>query len=488
MVDDLLRRLGVRAENIFVGGRWVETLKGEKESLTSPLDDRPLIDVSSGSEEDAAEAVSSAFSSQQAWQKRSAIQRAEILLRLADLLVEHKKDLAKLATLEHGKPAGAALEEVDDAVLNLRYVAWSARHLSGEIRHAENAEEQLWTQLVPYGVVVGLIPWNYPLAVAVRKAAPALLTGNTIVLKPHELAPLTVLALAELARRAGVPDGVLNVVTGHGRTVGSKLVTDKRTALISLTGSSRAGREIYALGAPDLKPVRLELGGKAPFIVMQDADLDKAVRAAVVSKFTVGGQICTAADRIYVHEKIYDEFAARFVSQVEQLKVGDPTAGVDIGPWISRAEIARLDRIAQEAFEDGASQLNKEVPLTNVHQQGRWTFPRVFEVSDNRARVMKEETFGPITALLKIGSFEEAISYANDTDYGLSAFLWTNSNRLIMRAVQDLEFGELYINRQNGESVHGFHTGYKSSGLGGEDGIHGLLGYLRLKSVYNNYN
>lgn len=488
MEASLLSWSGAEAGKIFINGAWAESTSKDVVQLTNPKDGSIIANVARGSSEDAVRALEAAENAQAAWAKTSAITRGNILVKLADLLDEHVDDLARIATREHGKTAATAKIEVGHASLILRYVGWSARHLTGEIRHSESPMEQLLTQKVPYGVVVGIAPWNFPLTIAARKIGPALLTGNTIVMKPHELTPLATLALGRLAKKAGVPDGVLNIVLGDGKSVGSALIADPRSALISMTGSTRGGREIYAAAAPGLKPVRLELGGKAPFIVMEDADLDRAVAAAIASKFFAGGQICTAADRMYVHEKIYDAFMDKFVAGVNALTVGDPEGPVDIGPWISDVEISKLDAIADAAIADGAELLSAAPSRQAIHENGRWTFPRVFEVKDNTPRVMRDETFGPIVAALKISDFEQALAYANQTDYGLTAFLWTDSNRRIQRATQELNFGEIYFNRANGESVHGFHTGFKASGLGGEDGIHGIEGYLRKKSVYNNYN
>lgn len=487
MINDLFADAGLRPDRIFIDGQWAEASTADRFELTNPKDESALTAVALGSEEDAARAISAAEAAQPAWQQVSAIDRGNILLKLADLMEQHSEQLAKIAMLEHGKTIATARGEVGFASLIIRYNAWSSRHLVGEIRHDENPHEQLWTQKVPFGVVAGITPWNFPLVVAARKIGPALVTGNAIVLKPHELTPLSTLYLAELCKQAGVPRGIVNVVVGGGRTVGNALVTDPRIRMISMTGSSRGGREIYAAAAPGLKVVRLELGGKAPFIVLNDADIDKAVAAALASKFYAGGQICTANERMYIQEGVYDQFMEKFVAGVNALKVGDPETDVAFGPWVSRAEVDKLDRIASEAESDGARQLNDAPAKTDIHQKGRWTFPRVFEVKDNAPRLMREETFGPIVAALKVSDFDQAVHFANQTEYGLTAFVWTDSNRKIMRAIQELEFGEVYVNRGNGESVHGFHTGFKASGLGGEDGIHGLEGYLRKKSVYNNY-
>ncbi len=487
MIRKILGKFGVAPGHVFIGGKFIKSTSAEAVEITNPKDESVIFEVARGTAEDATKAIDAAAAAQPAWALRSAIERGDILLKFAALIEEHGDDLAKIATAEHGKPHAVAEAEIGFMLLLMRYVASAARHICGEIHHVESAHEQLWTQRVPYGVTVGLAPWNFPVAIAARKFAPALLAGNSIVVKPHELTPLGTLAVAELARRAGVPDGILNVVTGEGRSVGAALVTDPRTRLVSMTGSTRAGKEIYASAAPDLKVVRLELGGKAPFMVMEDADVDKAVDDAITAKFFCGGQICTANDRMYLHKAIHDEFLEKFLRKVGQLRVGDPNEEVEIGPWVSRAEIKKLDAISADALEEGATLLTAPPPKGKLYEKGNWVFPKVFSVKSNEPRIMRDEIFGPMVAALKVEDFEEALAYANKTRYGLTAYLHTKDNRRIMRCVNELEFGEIFINRTCGESVNGFHTGYKQSGLGGEDGMHGIEGYLRKKSMYNNY-
>ena len=255
-----------------------------------------------------------------------------------------------------------------------------------------------------------------------------------------------------------------------------------------MTGSVRAGGEIYALGAKLIKPIRLELGGKAPFIVMDDADIDKAVAAAVQSKFFFGGSVCTCNDRMYLHAKIHDEFLDKFVARVKTLKVGDPSAETSqIGPRISAVEVDKLRQMTARALEQKATQLTDLKPSGAEFERGHWFFPTVFSVKSNDVAIMQEETFGPVIAAMSVTDFDQALACANDSEYGLSAYLFTRDNRKIMRCVSELSFGEIYVNRPSGESPHGFHTGYRRSGLGGEDGQHGIEGFMRKKTMYNNF-
>jgi lactaldehyde dehydrogenase/glycolaldehyde dehydrogenase len=254
-----------------------------------------------------------------------------------------------------------------------------------------------------------------------------------------------------------------------------------------MTGSARAGGEIYALGAERINPIRLELGGKAPFIVMDDADIDKAVNAAVQSKFFFGGSVCTCNDRMYLHKAIHDEFLDKFLTQVKKLKVGDPTSDVQVGPRISAVEVNKLEAMKARAIEQKATLLIEGKAQGAGFDRGHWFFLTIFSVKSNDLEIMKQETFGPLIAAMAVDGFDQALAYANDSDYGLSAYLFTCDNRKIMRAVNELEFGEIYINRPSGESPHGFHTGFRKSGLGGEDGQHGIEGFMHKKTLYNNY-
>ena len=488
MTIQTMRDFGIGAGQLFIGGRWVESASSERREIHNPKDETPVATVPSSSIEDADRAVAAARKAQPAWNAATPMERAAFLHKLAGLIDENAEALAQLLTAEGGKLLSESRIDVGFASALLRYAAESARRLQGEILPGEGRNEQIWIQRVPFGVVAGITAWNFPAALFARKVGPSLVTGNTVVIKPHELTPLTTLVLGELCRRAGFPEGVINVLPGDGRTVGAHLVSHKDTDLVTMTGSVRAGGEIYALGAERIKPIRLELGGKAPFLVMDDADIDKAVDAAVTSKFFFGGSVCTCNDRMYLHAKIHDQFMEKFVARVKALKVGDPTSdATQVGPRISKAEVEKLRAMVVKALEQKATKLVELKSDDAAFAKGHWAFPTVLSVPSNDTAIMHEETFGPVIAAMKVDSFDQAVAYANDSDYGLSAYLFTPNNRLIMRAVNELHFGEIYVNRPSGESPHGFHTGYRKSGLGGEDGQHGVEGYLRKKTMYNNY-
>lgn len=482
-----LDSMGIPADSVFIGGAWTGSDSNETVEVRNPKDESVVGSVCKGAPGDAERAIAAARAAFPAWSAQSAIARAGLLQRFSGLIDEHADTLAELLVSEQGKPLAEAKIEVGFASLLLRHAAESARWIEGEILPGDAPREQVWIQRVPFGVVAAMTAWNFPAALFARKVGPALVAGNTIVVKPHEFTPLSSLYLAELGSRAGIPKGVLNVVLGAGREVGAHLVTHAHTDLVSLTGSVRAGGEIYAAAAPRLKPLRLELGGKAPFIVMEDADIDAAITAAMASKFFAGGSVCTSNDRMYIHERVYDTFMEKFLKAVGALRVGDPMTDVQLGPRISRGEVEKLQRIAATATEQGATTLWQHDGADDLYARGHWFLPTIFSVPSNDLRIMKDETFGPMVAAMKVSSFDEALKYANESDYGLSAYVFTQSNARIMRCIGELNFGEVYINRPGGESVHGFHTGYKNSGLGGEDGRHGIEGFMRKKTMYNRY-
>ena len=487
MTIQTMRDFGIGEGQLYIGGRWVDSSSRDRREIENPKDESVVALVPSSTTEDADRAVAAARKAQPEWGRRTPMERGALLQKLATLIDENTEALAALLTAEGGKLLPESRIDANFAALLLRYAAESARRLQGEILPGEGRDEQIWIQRVPYGVVAGITAWNFPAALFARKVGPALVTGNTIVVKPHELTPLTTLVLGELSRRAGIPEGVINIVVGDGRTVGAHLVSHKGTDLISMTGSVRAGGEIYALGAECIKPIRLELGGKAPFIVMDDADVDKAVDAAVTSKFFFGGSVCTCNDRMYLHKTIHDAFLDKFLAKVKKLKVGDPTSDVQVGPRISAVEVNKLEAMKAKAIEQKATPLIEGKAQGAGFERGHWFFPTIFSVKSNDLEIMKQETFGPLIAAMAVDDFDQALAYANDSDYGLSAYLFTRDNRKIMRAVNELEFGEIYINRPSGESPHGFHTGFRKSGLGGEDGQHGIEGFMHKKTLYNNY-
>ncbi|SNT22465.1 aldehyde dehydrogenase family protein [Tropicimonas sediminicola] len=473
--------------SMLIDGAWVAG-GGDRIEVDNPADESIIATIPDGTAEDAIAALEAARRAQPAWAALPAIRRGEAVLALAAEVEARAEELARIITLEQGKPIGQARGEVGAVLTFLRHAAGGVRRIEGDIVASDNPDEEIHVRRHPHGVVVGLTAWNYPAALCARKLGPALVTGNTFVLLAHEITPLSGLFICALAERAGIPKGVVNVVTGRGAVVGQALVESPLSDLVTMTGSTRAGKQIYTTGAQTMKVLRLELGGKAPFIVMDDADIDAAVEAAVVARYTNCGQICTCNERMYLHSAIAEEFLEKFVARSRALTIGDPMTDPDMGPKVSAVEVDKVAAMIATAREEGAEVLLEGGPLRDgAHARGYWMAPTVLSVKDNASTLVRNEVFGPVVPVLTVDSFEQAVAQANDTDYGLSAYVFTRDYKRIAQTPYALKFGEIYLNRANGEQVQGFHTGWKESGLGGEDGKYGFDGYLRKQTTYLNW-
>ncbi|TGD42651.1 aldehyde dehydrogenase [Pseudotabrizicola sediminis] len=475
--------------SMWIGGHWEQGAEGTR-PVINPSTGEAFANAPEASAAQALQAIDAARAAQPAWARLSPLQRGVYMHKIAGLIRDHAEPLARLVVREQGKPITEARGEVGGAAEFFTYFAEFARRIQGEILPSDAPGEQIWIQRVPVGVVVGIIPWNYPAALVSRKVAPALIAGNTIVLKPHEETPLSALYMARLFEQAGLPAGVVNIVTGAGDTVGAALTTHPDVDLVTMTGGVPTGKRIMAAAAPNLVPVSLELGGKAPLIVMEDADLDLAVASAVTSRFMNCGQVCICNERMLVHEKVYDAFVARFVQATKALRLGDPMLDTtDLGPKVSQPELEKVEAILAAALTSGAEPLLLGGrPDTPPVAGGYWMTPTVLGGVTADMAIMQDEIFGPVIPVMKVSGFDEAMAVANDSRYGLSAYLFTQDYRRIMQAVADIRFGEIYVNRIGPEALQGYHTGYRNSGPGGDDGIHGLESYLRKKTVYVNWS
>ena len=480
---------GVDRYRMYINGAWVDSNSGQVIEVENPTTEEVIYAVPKGNAQDAQLALETAQAAQPAWAALPAVERGNFLIRLADKIRENREYLARILTLEMGKTYALALGEVDVSADFLNFPAQCARRLEGDIYPSDLPNEHIMIHKVPYGVTVGIAAWNFPLALACRKIGPALTTGNVMVVKPPSVTPVTVLELGRLAEEAGLPQGVLNLVTGGGSTMGSELVTNKITRLVTMTGSTATGQEIFRMCADRLIAVRLELGGKAPFILLEDGDVEKAVEAAMLSRYLNCGQVCTCSERFYIHDAVYDQFVKKYVAASSKLKLGDPLLDdTDIGPKVSGYELEQMEKMVQKALDQGCKLvLGGKRPEGAQFEKGHWYEPTILTEATNEMEIMREEVFGVVSPIMRISSYDEAIQLANDSDYGLSAFLFTNDMRLIQRAVLELDFGEIYVNRGMGEQRQGFHNGYKLSGTGGEDGKYGLENYLEKKTFYVNF-
>jgi lactaldehyde dehydrogenase/glycolaldehyde dehydrogenase len=479
---------GVPRYRQFINGQWTDSTVKEWIEVENPATGVVIATVPKGGADDADRALVAAAAAQPAWEALPPIERAKLLTGLARLILENRDRLARLVVAEQGKPLTEARGEIEGAALYLTYAAEEARRITGDIIPSDNADEQVWIQRVAHGVVVGLTAWNYPAALTTRKMGPALLAGNTIVIKSHEGTPLSAFEIAQLSTQLDFPPGVINVVSGTGEGLGAALVKHPIPRLITLTGSVRAGKEIFRSAADDLKLLRLELGGKAPFIVAEDADIGAAVKAAVASRFENCGQICICNERMYIHERVADEFTDKFVRAVKALKVGDPLTMVDVGPKFSGQELDKVERMVKAATSAGAKVMTGGNRLSEGEfARGHWFEPTVLTAVDNGMPIMQDEVFGPVIPLMTVTDFDEGLRLANESRYGLSAYVFTKDMRRLMRLVRELKFGEIYVNRPGGDAVHAHHAGLRHSGIGGEDGKYGLDAYFQKKTVYVNF-
>jgi len=390
---------------------------------------------------------------------------------------------------EVGKPLAQARGEVGWAAAYTRYMAEWDRRVEGEIIPSDEPNESIHLLRVPVGVVVAICAWNYPLAGFFRKLAPALLTGNAVVAKPSRTTPLASLrAMQLISEEVALPAGVLNVVVG-GTAVAEALVSSPITNLVTMTGSTETGKRIMANAAQNMTRVSLELGGKAPAIVWNDADLGVATEALVAARHTNAGQVCTAAERVFVHVDVLKAFEASYADAVRRLRVGDPRSeATDVGPLVSSEHREKVEAAVADAVDRGATvTAGGSRPSGGEFARGYWLEPTVLTDVDRGMSVMADEVFGPVTPIVGVSTLDEALALANDSPYGLSAYVFTNDYRTALRLEQELAFGEIYVNRTLGEAMQAHHSGHRQSGTGGEDGKHGLLRYTQMKSVYHRY-
>lgn len=474
----------------FIGGNFIKNSdETQFIEVLDPCTEDIIALAPRGTRADADQAVQAAKAAQVEWSKRSSAERAVYLKKMAAVIREHRVYLAKTLTKEQAKPLSLAQIEIDVTADYYDYYAGLARSYEGEIIPSDRPGEQIFLHKFPIGVAVGICPWNFPFFVMARKVAPSLLTGNTVVIKVSEETPITCLEFARLIEEIGLPGGVLNVVCGLGDEIGEALTRNKDVGIISLTGSVKAGEKVMAAASRNITKVSLELGGKAPAIVCADADLDLAVKSIVASRMIYSGQVCNCAERVYVEQDIYDRFISKLITAVEKIKVGNASEdeGIDMSSQINNTQLTKIHEMVEKAIREGGRLLiggkkNKQF------SKGYYYEPTVITDVDQKSDIMQKEIFGPVLPVMKVSSFDEALRLANDSEYGLTSSVFTNDLNKALKATKELNFGEVYINRENFEAIQGFHAGWRKSGIGGADGRHGLEEYLQTKVVYMQQN
>ncbi len=464
----------------FINGDWVGASTGATFPVDNPATGAVIGEVPSLGKDDTDKAIAAADLAFKSWRKKTAGERAALLERWFDLMIENTDDLARIMTLEQGKPLAEARGEIAYGGSFVKWFAEEARRVYGETIPGASADGRIIVQKHPIGVVGAITPWNFPNAMITRKAAPALAAGCTIVIKPAESTPFSALALAVLAERAGIPKGVINIVTGAPAEIGTALTRSPVVRKLTFTGSTRVGKLLMEQCAQTVKRVGLELGGNAPFLIFDDADLDAAVAGVMTSKFRNGGQTCVCANRILVQDGVYDAFAEKLTAATAKLVVGDGLSeGTTIGPMINKSAISKIQEHVDDATSQGA-----KVVLGGQVRSGLFYEPTVLKDATVEMRIAREETFGPVAPLFRFTTEDQAIDWSNDTPFGLASYLYTRDISRAFRVAEALEFGMVGINAGSVSTTAAPFGGIKESGLGREGSHHGIEEFLEMKTLH----
>ncbi|MBR8392483.1 aldehyde dehydrogenase [Burkholderia cenocepacia] len=468
----------------YIDGRFVKASLGATIEVLNPANQELLALVPDTGSEDVNEAVAAAKRAQPSWEKLPPIARAGFLRQISAKLRANVDRLAATISSEQGKVLSLAKLEVSFTADYIDYMAEWARRIEGEIITSDRPSETVLLFRKPIGVTAGILPWNFPLFLIARKMAPALVTGNTIVIKSSEETPINAFEFAELVAETDLPVGVLNIISGRGATTGKALSSSKDVGLISFTGSVQTGSRIMESAAKNLTRVNLELGGKAPAIVMADADIDLAAKAIYDSRVLNTGQLCNCAERIYVQRGAAEKFAEKVAAHMKATRYGDPHIDKDLtmGPLINKAGLEKVESLVVAAKKQGAQVLTGGKIADR--DRGFHYEPTVLMGCTSDMAIMREEIFGPVLPIQVIDSLDEGISLANDSEYGLTSSIFTNDLNSALQAARELRFGETYVNREHFEAMQGFHAGRRKSGIGGADGKHGLYEFMETHVVY----
>ncbi|MCA6104125.1 aldehyde dehydrogenase [Bradyrhizobium australafricanum] len=468
----------------YIDGRFVKASRGDTVDVINPANGQLVGVVTDTPVSEVDEAVAAAKRAQPAWEKLPAIARANYLRQLSAKIRANVDRLALTITREQGKVLGLAKLEVAFTADYIDYMAEWARRIEGEIVSSDRPNESVFLFRKPIGVTAGILPWNFPFFLIARKMAPALVTGNTIVIKSSEETPINAYEFAELVAETELPKGVFNIISGRGASTGNALASHRDVGLVSFTGSVPTGVRIMEAAARNLTRVNLELGGKAPAIVLRDADIELAAKAVYDSRVLNTGQLCNCAERIYVERSVVDQFAEKVTSLMKATTYGDPLAdeGVSMGPLTNQAVLKKVSTLVESAKSAGAQVLTGG--KVSDQDKGFHYEPTVLVNCKSDMGIMKQEIFGPVLPIQVIDGLDEGIALANDSEYGLTSSIFTRNINSALQASRELKFGETYVNREHFEAMQGFHAGRRKSGIGGADGKHGLYAYMETHIVY----
>lgn len=470
---------------LFINNEFIESNSNETMDVINPATGEKIDTITFATKDEVNQAIEKSKQAQLEWEQIPQPTRAEHVKLLIPLFEQNKDELAQLYVKEQGKTLAEAQGEIDKSIQFIDYMTSLSMSNKGEVLQNSVENETIQLTKKPIGVTAGIVPWNAPILVLLRKVIPAIVTGCSVIIKPSEETTLLTLRLAQLFKASTIPAGLVQIVPGTGETVGTQLARHKDIQLISLTGSMRAGKAVFENAASTVKKVNLELGGNAPVIVTPNANIDKVVEYIVTARIKNAGQVCTCPERIFVHEDIHDTFVDKVTEKMKSLTVGDPLDyKTDFGAIINETQLNSIDVKVQEAVQNGAKLV---LGGHKLDRPGYFYAPTVLDHVKQTDAVFKEEIFGPVLAITTYQNFEQVINDANDTNAGLSSYIFSNDLSEVMTATERLKFGEVYANCEAEEVVNGYHAGWRESGLGGADGIHGFEEYYNTTVSYIRY-